>query len=53
VGTMNWGDNFGMIEIDWEREDPQIRLQVRDADGDIAIQRKIHLSTIRPGTIKP
>jgi alkaline phosphatase D len=53
VGTMNWGDNFGMIEIDWEREDPQIRLQVRDVDGDIAIQRKIHLSTLRPGTITP
>jgi alkaline phosphatase D len=53
VGTMNWGDNFGLIEIDWERTDPLIRLQVRDGEGDIAIQRKINLSTIRPGTIKP
>jgi alkaline phosphatase D len=53
VGTMNWGDNFGMVQIDWERDDPQIRLQSRDADGDIAIQRKINLSTLQPGTIKP
>lgn len=48
VGTMNWGDNFGMILIDWERSDPQIRLQIRDADREIAIQRKINLSTIEP-----
>ena len=48
VGAMNWGDNSGMILIDWDRSDPQIRLQVRDADGEIAIQRKINLSTITP-----
>lgn len=52
VSTMNWGDNFGVIEIDWKRADPTISLQVRDADGDINIQRKIFLSTLQPGVIK-
>jgi alkaline phosphatase D len=52
VGTMNWGDNFGLITVDWNRADPHISLQIRDVAGDIAIQRKIYLSTIRPGTIK-
>ena len=52
VGTMNWGDNFGLITVDWNRADPQISLQIRDVAGDVAIQRKIYLSTIRPGTIR-
>ncbi len=52
VGTLNWGDNFGAIEIDWESKDPRIRLQIRDEEGDIAIQRKISLSTLRTGAIK-
>ena len=52
VGTMNWGDNFGMITIDWERQDPQLRLQIRDVDGDVTIQRKVFLSTLQPGVIK-
>lgn len=51
VGTMNWGDNFGQIEIDWERPDPRIRLVVRDDEGEINIQRKIFLSTLRRGII--
>ena len=56
--TMNWGDNFGIVEIDWDRTaaggrpDPLIRLQIRDVDGDITIQRKIPLSTLQPGVIK-
>ena len=47
VGTMNWGDNFGMVTIDWRPADPLISLQIRDLDGDINIQRKIRLSTLR------
>jgi alkaline phosphatase D len=48
VGTMNWGDNFGLIEIDWKRPDPRISLQIRDDEGDVNIQRKIYLSTLQP-----
>lgn len=52
VGTMNWGDNFGLITIDWNRADPRITLQIRDDEGDVNIQRKINLSTIQRGTMK-
>jgi len=52
VGTMNWGDNFGLIKIDWNHVDPRISLQIRDDEGEINIQRKINLSTLQPGTIK-
>ncbi|MBM3801081.1 MAG: alkaline phosphatase family protein [Acidimicrobiia bacterium] len=51
VGTMNWGDNFGVIDISWQSADPRISLQIRDDEGDINIQRKIYLSTIQPGVI--
>jgi alkaline phosphatase D len=47
VATMNWGDNFGVITIDWDVLDPRISLQIRDVEGDVTIQQKINLSTIR------
>lgn len=52
VSTMNWGDNFGMVELDWNKPDPVISLQVIDDEGDVNIQRKIRLSTLQPGVIK-
>jgi hypothetical protein len=53
VATMNWGDNFGLITIDWNRPDPRISLQIRDVEGEIRIQQHINLSTIRRKTAKP
>ncbi len=53
VATMNWGDNFGVITIDWDQPDPRISMQIRDVDGDITIQQKIRLSTIRRKAGKP
>jgi alkaline phosphatase D len=50
VATMRMGDNFGFIEIDWNRPDPLIRLQIRDVEGDIMIQHKIPVSDLREGT---
>jgi alkaline phosphatase D len=47
VGTMNWGDNFGVIAIDWESADPHLSLQIRDADGQINIQRRLRVSTLQ------
>jgi alkaline phosphatase D len=51
VATMDIGDNFGLVEIDWERADPRISLQIRDVEGDITIQRKISLSFLKPGSV--
>ena len=47
VATMNWGDNFGLITIDWDRPDPRITLQIRDSDGDVFLAQKLDLSTLR------
>jgi len=52
IATMNWGNNSGLITIDWNTADPVIRLQIRDQDGEVAIQQRLPLSLLQPGTIK-
>lgn len=52
VATMNWGNNFGLITVDWAKEDPVIRLQIRDEEGEVTIQEKLPLSLLQPGAIK-
>jgi alkaline phosphatase D len=52
VMTMNVGNNFGLITIDWSRPDPVLSLQIRDEAGDITIQEKLALSVLRPGSLK-
>jgi len=51
VGTMNFGDNSGLILIDWEKEDPIISLQIRDVAGEIFVNQKIPLSLLQPGSL--
>jgi alkaline phosphatase D len=51
VGTMNFGNNFGFITIDWYRTDPLIRLQIRDEEGEVTLQQKVLLSTIHPNRV--
>jgi alkaline phosphatase D len=48
VATMPYGDNFGLVAIDWDRDDPRVSLQIRDVDGDVTIQQKIPLSLLQP-----
>lgn len=48
VGSMNYGNNFGCIELEWDRPAPRARLQILDDEGDMIIQRKILLKTIQP-----
>lgn len=53
VATMNFGDNFGLITIDWDRADPRVSLQIRDDEGEITLQQKLSLSRLQPtGKIK-
>jgi hypothetical protein len=47
VATMNWGDNFGLITIDWDLPDPRITLEIRDVDGDVFLAQGLGLSTLR------
>lgn len=48
LGTMNFGDNFGLIAIDWEKPDPVVSLQIRDVEGDVRLSQKVPLSTLNP-----
>jgi len=52
VASMPFGDNFGMILIDWSGGDPRLSLQIRDEDGDTACGVKVRLSTLK-GTGAP
>ena len=49
VATMNYGDHFGFIAIDWDRNDPRISMQIRDEEGEIVLQQKVGLSRLQPG----
>jgi alkaline phosphatase D len=51
VATMNRGDNFGMVRIDWGRDDPRITLEIIDDEGDAMIRHKIPLSRLQPGRL--
>ena len=51
TGAMNWDENFGLVDIDWERDDPVIRLEIRDAGGEVAVRKKLVLSDLRPYVI--
>lgn len=48
VATMNWGNHFGFITIDWHRDPPVVSLQIRDEDGDIRLQHKLSLGLLNP-----
>lgn len=47
VAAMPYGDNFGMVLIDWSGDDPRLTLQVRDEDGDTTCGVKVRLSTLK------
>jgi len=47
VASMPYGDNFGLVLIDWSGDDPRLTLQVRDEDGDVTCGVKVRLSTLK------
>jgi alkaline phosphatase D len=49
VATIQWTDNFGLVEIHWNRPDPAIALQIRGSAGEVVFQRKLALSLLQPG----
>lgn len=48
IGTLDWTTSFGMIEFDWKRKTPLIRLQIRDDEGDLCLQKKVTLEELKP-----
>ena len=47
MGNAYFEINFGTVHIDWDQPDPVIRAQVRDAVGDVVLQQRFNLSTLR------
>ncbi len=52
VAVQFWNNNFGAILIDWSKEDPLLRLQIRNDDGEIAINDLVPLSVLKAGSLK-
>jgi alkaline phosphatase D len=53
VGGMPWGNNFGVIQIDWAASSPLVTLQLRGEDGEVAAQARVPLSRLQKGEVKP
>lgn len=47
IAAMPYGDNLGMVLIDWSKPDPVLTLQIRDVDGDVVIGHKVPLSVLK------
>jgi alkaline phosphatase D len=47
VGLTYFETNFAVVEIDWDKPDPIIRLQVRDQAGDVVLQVRLALSQLQ------
>ena len=46
VGLTYFETNFGMILVDWDQPSPIVRMQVRDAAGDVVLQHRLPLSEL-------
>ncbi len=47
LATMDRGNNFGLVRINWDKEDPQISLEIHDEEGDVIIRHKLSLSELQ------
>jgi alkaline phosphatase D len=51
VGLTYFDTNFGLVDIDWEADDPVVRVQVRDEAGGVVLQQRMPLSRLRPASV--
>ena len=47
VGLTYFDTNFGVVDIDWDQDDPVIRLQVREELGEVVLQQRVRLSDLQ------
>jgi len=47
VAIQDVGDNFGLVRIDWTKDDPILSLEIHDVDGDVTIRQKVPLSRLQ------
>lgn len=46
VAGMPWGDNFGLLVVDWDAAPPSLSLQVRDVRGDVVLRHDVPLAVL-------
>jgi alkaline phosphatase D len=47
VAAMPYGDNFGVVTVDWSKPDPVVGLELRGDDGRVALRQTFPLSLLR------
>jgi len=47
--SLAYGNHFGSIEIDWDADEPLVKLQLRHDDGEIAVQTRVPLRLLKAG----
>ena len=47
VGRTYFDVNFGTVLVDWDQPDPVVRAQVRDEKGDVVLQQRMPLGSLR------
>mgnify|MGYP001813981126 CR=1 FL=1 len=48
LGDFYFKNNFGLIKINWDFEDPQISLEIRGLENQLIMQNTIRLSELQP-----
>ncbi|MGL6094612.1 MAG: alkaline phosphatase D family protein [Fimbriiglobus sp.] len=48
VAAMPYGDNFGLVTIDWDQPDPVVTLQLRDVTGKLTVRHPFRLGLLKP-----
>ena len=46
VAGMPWGDNFGLLVVDWDAGPPMLSLQIRDVAGDVVLRHDVPLARL-------
>ena len=52
IGAMDWTTSLGVIELEWNQLPPLVRLQIRDGEGDICLQKKVSLGELQPASVR-
>lgn len=47
VAAVPYGDNFGMVTVDWSAADPPVSLQLRDVGGEVVVRHTFPISLLQ------
>lgn len=47
VGEIYTEDNYGLIHVDWDQTDPEIRMEIRNVENRVVLQQTVRLSELQ------